>query len=71
MCICMNRRNRKTNEKHHDSSVRHPVLHVFRYFPILTSHSSESHPFDICLNQGRLVGWIRAAGGCVRVGETD
>ena len=29
-----------------------------------------NHPFAICLNQGRFVGWIRAVGGCVRVGET-
>ena len=27
-------------------------------------------PFDICLNQGKLVGPIRIVGGCVRVGET-
>ena len=26
-------------------------------------------PFDICLNQGRLVGQIRTGGGCMRVGE--
>ena len=26
--------------------------------------------FDICLNKGRLVGQIRAGGGCMRVGET-
>ena len=26
------------------------------------------HPFDICLNQGRLVGWIRVEEGCMRVG---
>ena len=30
----------------------------------------QNHPFDICLNQGRLVGWIRAGRGCVMVGET-
>ena len=27
-----------------------------------------NHPFDICLNQERLVGWIRAVRGCVRMG---
>ena len=31
--------------------------------------------FDVCLNQGRMVGWNRTVGGCVRVekrgGETD
>ena len=27
-------------------------------------------PFDICLNQGKLVCRIRTVGGCVRVGET-
>ena len=27
-------------------------------------------PFDICLNQGRLVVRIRTGGGCVRVGAT-
>ena len=27
-----------------------------------------NHFFDICLNQGMLVGWINGGGGCVRVG---
>ena len=30
----------------------------------------KNRPFDICLNQVRVVGWIRAVGGCVRVGLT-
>ena len=28
-----------------------------------------NHFFDICLNQGMLVGWINGGGGCVRVGS--
>ena len=28
----------------------------------------QSHPFDIYLNQGNLVGWIRTGEGCMRVG---
>ena len=30
----------------------------------------QNHPFDIYLNQGRLIGRIRAGGGCMRVGGT-
>ena len=30
----------------------------------------KNRPFDICLNQGKLVGRIRAVGGCVILGET-
>ena len=29
-----------------------------------------NRPFDICLNQERLVGQIRTGGGCVRVDGT-
>ena len=32
--------------------------------------NSYNHPFGICLNQARLIGRIRAVGGCMRVGET-
>ena len=38
------------------------------YFSSFTT--SLSYLFDICLNQARLVGQIRAGGGCVRVGGT-
>ena len=27
-----------------------------------------NYTFDICLNQERFVGWIRARGGCMRLG---
>ena len=27
-----------------------------------------NYTFDICLNQERLAGWIRARGGCMRLG---
>ena len=36
----------------------------------IDSWSGKIALFGICLNQGKLVGRISAAGGCVRVGET-